>query len=104
MIDQHPDEQIQIVSLGAGNDTRPFTLLPLYSNLKYFELDFDSTTKLKKLSILSSPKLSSLINAKHFTVEDLPLNLDDISKVSSDLHTNNYHLIPIDRSNRKSIF
>lgn len=88
--------KIQIVSLGAGNDTRPFQFLPKYENLHYFELDFEFTTKLKKLAILSSSKLASKLNLKSLSISELPNNSDDIEKFDPALHSERYHLIPSD--------
>jgi [phosphatase 2A protein]-leucine-carboxy methyltransferase len=89
--------KVQIISLGAGNDTRPFSFLPQFPNLHYFELDVENTTRLKKLAILSSPELSSLIGTNVET--NLPRDSISISQFDPNLHTSRYHLISYDLRN-----
>lgn len=101
----HPSSQyskIQVISLGAGNDTRPFYILPQFKNVNYFELDFTSTVLLKKLSILSSSKLSGLINLKNIPASELPKTIKEVLDFNPVLHTSNYHLVPIDLRDFKS--
>lgn len=89
-------DRIQIVSLGAGNDTRAFNLLPAHPNLHYFELDVEQTARLKKLAILSSPALSQAVGATSLATEQLPTTSGQIATFDPTLHTANYHLIPCD--------
>jgi [phosphatase 2A protein]-leucine-carboxy methyltransferase len=90
------DPLVQIVSLGAGNDTRPFNLLPRHHNLQYFELDMEQTTRLKALTILSSPTLSEPVGATALTEQQLPSNAGQVLSFPSSLNTPNYHLLPCD--------
>lgn len=87
---------IQIVSLGAGNDTRAFSLVPQHENLHYFELDFEFTVKLKKLAILSAKQLSSPLGLTPLPLGDLPASPDQITAFDPTLHAERYHLIPYD--------
>ncbi|TID30623.1 hypothetical protein CANINC_000778 [Pichia inconspicua] len=101
-LSSHTEQDIQIISLGAGNDTRVFNILPTFPNVTYFELDMDKTTRLKKLAILSSPLLSKQVGATN--VETLPTNSLEINSFDPSLHTERYHLIPIDlRSLNESV-
>ncbi|CAN6596835.1 leucine carboxyl methyltransferase 1 [Trichomonascus vanleenenianus] len=71
----------QVVSLGAGSDTRPFALLPKYPSLIYHEVDFKETT-IKKCGIIKkNAELSEIIG------------LDPSHSVlSPEIHTERYHL------------
>ncbi|KAG0680299.1 carboxy methyl transferase for protein phosphatase 2A [Pichia californica] len=95
--------KIQIISLGSGNDTRPFYILPKFENLSYFELDFQFTTKLKKLAILSSSKLSNTLNLNSLSLSNLPHTFENILSFNPSLNSSNYHLIPCDLRNLNSI-
>lgn len=86
----------QIVSLGAGSDTRVFKLLPQHPRLKYVEIDFPESTKLKSAVIANDPELSSLL-----LPSDLSTNLQqkfeaDVHNYPTDIHTPNYHLTALD--------
>ncbi|GMM47760.1 leucine carboxy methyltransferase [Pichia kluyveri] len=94
--------KIQIISLGAGNDTRPFQLIPQYGNLTYFELDMEQTTRLKSLAIQSSPILSKQVGINLLKIEDLPTTSNDVLSFNPELSTPNYKLIPFDLKQIKS--
>lgn len=97
-ISSYPANQpVQIISLGAGNDTRCFNFLPNHPNLSYIEIDVEQTVRVKKLSILSSPKLSSIVNASH--ISSYPSTADELSQIDPGLHTDRYHLISYDLRN-----
>lgn len=85
---------LQIVSLGAGNDTRCFPLVERFPNLHYFEIDVESTTRLKKLAILSSPTLSSKVGAT--PLAEYPTTSSQVLAFDPTLHTERYHLLPLD--------
>lgn len=71
----------QIVSLGAGSDTRPFSILSKYPSLVIHELDFADSTRRKAKIIRSDPSLSSAVG------------LDGSSDEGGDeIHTERYHL------------
>ncbi|KAK9369966.1 S-adenosyl-L-methionine-dependent methyltransferase [Lipomyces kononenkoae] len=56
------DKKKQIISLGAGSDTRPFHLLPQYgSNLVYHELDFAVSARRKAQLIAEHDVLKNAI-------------------------------------------
>lgn len=77
----------QIISLGAGSDTRFFRLMAQSPNesLIYHELDFPVNTSAKISSINRSPALSDCIRG--------PLT---ISSDATALHGQNYHIHSID--------
>ncbi|KAL8948962.1 MAG: hypothetical protein Q9222_004899, partial [Ikaeria aurantiellina] len=80
----------QIISLGAGSDTRFFRLIKSHTpsqpfNCSYHELDFPSNTTSKITTIIHSPVLSALIPGPFTTSED-----------HSSLSSPNYHIHPID--------
>ncbi|TGZ78134.1 leucine carboxyl methyltransferase [Ascodesmis nigricans] len=83
----------QIISLGAGTDTRFFRLYPTYStpnalfpiDLVYHELDFPTLARKKLSTILSHPKLRSCLSG------DVELNND-----TGRIHSDNYYLHPVD--------
>lgn len=62
-----PEQRKQIVSLGAGSDTRFFRLCSdlndgNYSQVKYHELDFEENVTRKRAAIRNNPTLSDFIN------------------------------------------
>ena len=77
----------QIISLGAGSDTRFFRLMAQYPDMSlvYHELDFPVNTSAKISSINRSPALSDCIRG--------PLT---ISSDATALHGLNYHIHPLD--------
>ncbi|PYH89129.1 leucine carboxyl methyltransferase [Aspergillus ellipticus CBS 707.79] len=78
----------QIISLGAGSDTRVFRLLsqtPRPTNLIYHELDFATNTASKIKLIRASPLLQRVLGS------DVT-----ISPTGDALHSPNYHLHPVD--------
>lgn len=75
----HEGKKVQIVSLGAGSDTRPFHLLPKFPNLVFWEIDFKTQVR-KKIGIV----------ARHFR-EILGLNDQNMS--ADEIHTSQYHLL-----------
>lgn len=94
-IKKYPDDSnVQVLSLGSGNDSRVFQILPNHSNVQYFELDFESTTRIKRLAILSSHELSTCVGA--IELKELPSSQNDVLNQESFLNTSNYHLLPMD--------
>jgi [phosphatase 2A protein]-leucine-carboxy methyltransferase len=92
----------QIISLGAGSDTRPFSLLAKYNTqaaaaaddataddakLIYHELDFAVTATKKALTIYNSPLLSDVIYRAGSRSQTPP---------GAEIHTPDYHLHAID--------
>lgn len=80
-----PSKRKQIISLGAGSDTRFFRLATKTPEfpLLYHELDFPTITTQKIATIIQSPILSGLIPGP-------------VSFSVADLHSPNYHIHPID--------
>ncbi|KAG9312203.1 cation transport protein-domain-containing protein [Chiua virens] len=80
----------QIVSLGAGSDTRFWRIStgPRAHVLKsYFELDFSDVTTKKAMAIRKSKVLSTVLGSP----EDIT-----IASGGTALHSNKYHLLPCD--------
>lgn len=70
----------QIISLGAGSDTRVFHLIDKYGDkILYHEIDFELTAKNKAKTILNTPKLSRLVP-------------DATESSPNELHSSQYHL------------
>nr|POF27637.1 leucine carboxyl methyltransferase 1 [Quercus suber] len=72
-IASEPDQRKQIVSLGAGSDTRYFRMLKEFplsgARLDYYELDFEVNVNRKRTSLRQSADLSRLIkNAEEHDV------------------------------------
>ncbi|KAI9725400.1 MAG: hypothetical protein M1828_003250 [Chrysothrix sp. TS-e1954] len=82
----HPDEEVQILSIGAGTDTRPFRLLredpSLARRLHYHEVDFPVTTAKKIQCIEKSSLVQDLlpVEANH---RSFSVSADKTSLVSS---------------------
>ncbi|GMG23128.1 unnamed protein product [Ambrosiozyma monospora] len=107
-------DDIQIVNLGAGNDTRCFNLLKQQREkkknnnskvgLKIVEIDFEDSCKLKKFSILSSAQLSSAIGIDTTqTKEPIPTTYEEFQNSSSELTTPNYKLLSADLRDTTSL-
>lgn len=82
----------QIISLGAGSDTRVFRLFTSRkpSNLVYHELDFAVNTTSKIRAIRSTPLLQKALGIESSS-EDVR-----VSESGDALHTPSYHLYPLD--------
>ncbi|KAH7883296.1 S-adenosyl-L-methionine-dependent methyltransferase [Phlebopus sp. FC_14] len=83
-------KQCQIVSLGAGSDTRfwRITTGPQKDRLKvYFELDFSEVTLRKAMAIRKSKELSAVLG---------PPESIAIGQGGTALHSPSYHLLPCD--------
>lgn len=89
--DGQPPRKKQIISLGAGSDTRVFRLLSSrpFLELVYHELDFAVNTAAKIKAIRSTPLLQKTLRVER--PEDL-----SISAEGDALHTPFYHIHPID--------
>lgn len=81
----------QIISLGAGSDTRVFRLLSQYADLDfvYHELDFASNTSAKISRILSTPLLLKALQLSDQAETIVSANRDA-------LHSDVLHIHPID--------
>lgn len=79
----------QIISLGAGSDTRPFNAFSQYGvdRIVYHELDFSVTTEKKVKTILTTPNIKNLV----WPSSSLP-SLEDQAKLTDEIHTPHYHL------------
>lgn len=78
----------QIISLGAGSDSRPFHLLPKYHNLVYHEIDFVQSTK-RKCQIIKENNLQDKIEWQVREEEEE-------EGAAEEIHTNRYHLHALD--------
>lgn len=85
---------VQIVSLGGGSDTRCFRVLEKYQNVKYVEIDFPESVKIKKLAISQNPILQKIVGSQldPLIVE----SKEQLANMDSDLHTDRYHLLGFD--------
>ncbi|GAB1201767.1 hypothetical protein APSETT445_000359 [Aspergillus pseudonomiae] len=90
-LSQEPQTKKQIISLGAGTDTRAFRLFASQSrpNLIYHEVDFAVNTAAKIKFIRSTPLLQQALGIGR--PEDTT-----ISDAGDALHTDVYHLHPLD--------
>ncbi|KKK14741.1 hypothetical protein AOCH_002242, partial [Aspergillus ochraceoroseus] len=85
----HGEQKKQIISLGAGSDTRVFRLLssPATSNIVYHEIDFAMNAAAKIKAIRGTPLLQRALGR----VEDIT-----ISDAGDALHCPSYHIHPVD--------
>ncbi|PWY94727.1 leucine carboxyl methyltransferase [Aspergillus sclerotioniger CBS 115572] len=89
-LNSHPPQtQKQIISLGAGTDTRVFRLLSSSprSNILYHEIDFPVNTAAKIKFIRAAPLLQRVLGSHDDVV---------ISPANDALHSSSYHLHPLD--------
>ncbi|KAG8218756.1 S-adenosyl-L-methionine-dependent methyltransferase, partial [Butyriboletus roseoflavus] len=87
---EQQDTVCQIVSLGAGSDTRFWRIStgPRSHFLKsYFELDFPDVTTKKAMAIRKSKELSTVLGSPESVT---------IASGGTALHSSKYHLIPSD--------
>ncbi|PRT53482.1 Leucine carboxyl methyltransferase 1 [Wickerhamiella sorbophila] len=81
-LEKNTEGKTQVISLGAGSDTRPFHLLPKHPNLVYYEIDFPTQVR-KKAAIVRrhlSQKVELCDSATPVTLE-------------GDINTSRYHLL-----------
>jgi [phosphatase 2A protein]-leucine-carboxy methyltransferase len=90
-LSQEPQQKKQIISLGAGTDTRAFRLFASQPppNLIYHEIDFAVNTAAKIKFIQSAPLLQRALGIGR------PENVT-ISDAGDALHMSGYHLHPLD--------
>lgn len=84
----------QIVSLGGGSDTRFIHLLANHKQLKYHEIDFPESTKIKKLALLANSNIRNLLD-----LVDLPPTItskEEFANFSPNICTSRYNLIGMD--------
>ncbi|KAI9674171.1 MAG: carboxy methyl transferase for protein phosphatase 2A [Caeruleum heppii] len=83
----------QIISLGAGSDTRFFRLRNSIARhaLVYHELDFPAVTAQKISSIRRSERLLAAIEAQNKQDTEITFSQDGTS-----LHSSSYHIHPVD--------
>ncbi|KAK5108506.1 hypothetical protein LTR62_008246 [Meristemomyces frigidus] len=93
-LQSHPDQAKQIISLGAGSDTRFFRLVPEQTTsstaLVYHEVDFETNVARKRASIRASPLLTTTIQKAASNGSDYHLHALDLR----DLTTKSPPLIP----------
>ncbi|KAJ5744864.1 hypothetical protein N7533_009734 [Penicillium manginii] len=90
--EQTQTKRKQIISLGAGSDTRVFRILSSRqpSDLVYHEIDFAVNTASKIQAIRSTPKLRQALGI------DTPDAEVSISETGDALHSPSYHIHPVD--------
>ncbi|KAG2415147.1 hypothetical protein HFD88_006338 [Aspergillus terreus] len=88
-----PQHKKQIISLGAGTDTRVFRLLSSDArpNLIYHEIDFAINTAAKIRFIRATPRLQQALGTIGLGDRDVT-----ISDAGDALYSTNYHLHPLD--------
>ncbi|KAF2147409.1 uncharacterized protein K452DRAFT_323516 [Aplosporella prunicola CBS 121167] len=88
-----PDQPKQIVSLGAGSDTRFFRILSKRTSLPliYHEIDFPTNTSQKIAAIKRAPALLSIITSHLANHADLAISADGTS-----LHSPIYNVHSLD--------
>ncbi|KAF2834820.1 leucine carboxyl methyltransferase [Patellaria atrata CBS 101060] len=93
---QRPSEPKQIISLGAGSDTRFFRIISKNQSiaLTYHELDFPTNTSLKIQCIQQSHGLLSIVQAKLKAPSELSISPDGTTLTSP-----NYNILPMDLRN-----
>lgn len=89
MIESIPQHtKCQVISLGAGSDTRPFNTFQKYGSdrIIYHEIDFSVSTTKKAHTIINTHEISELLwpNGQ--------LNNQDKEKIIDEIHTPHYHL------------
>ncbi|KAH3669132.1 hypothetical protein WICMUC_005096 [Wickerhamomyces mucosus] len=88
---------VRIINLGAGSDTRSFSLAKQHNNLDIIEVDFPDSIKFKKAIILDDKELAESL--------DIPFhqhsNLDEFYKELSNegILASRYQLLPFDLRN-----
>lgn len=89
-------EDIQIVSLGSGSDTRAFRLLKKYPHrdIRYIELDFEDSCRIKKLAILDNEDMRQLAECSLPTID--VLSASDFQQIDSGYTGSRYKLIGMD--------
>lgn len=93
--DASPDSKKQIVSLGAGSDTRFFNLASQYIDknqavpFRYHEIDFPHVCQRKALTLTSKPSLQKILNSRQ------PLT---VNARQGSIYSANYSLHPLDLS------
>ena len=86
---------VQIVSLGGGSDTRAFRLLEKYpAKLRYIEIDFEDSCRIKKLSIVNDSNLSRITNCALPKLD--PTSKEEFQSINSNYDSERYCLLGID--------
>ncbi|KAJ9648838.1 carboxy methyl transferase for protein phosphatase 2A [Coniosporium tulheliwenetii] len=84
----NPSEQKQIISLGAGSDTRYFRIIYKDPAIKlvYHELDFPANTAQKISAIQRTPSLLAAIRSTLSSLSDLHTTTDTLTSPSYNIH------------------
>lgn len=88
-------KDVQIVSLGGGSDTRAFRLLEKYpAKLRYIEIDFEDSCRIKKLSIVNDSNLRRITNCALPKLD--PTSKEEFQSINSNYDSERYCLLGID--------
>lgn len=94
-IEQYKEaEEVRILNLGAGSDTRSFQILKGYQNVEVIEIDFPDSVKFKKATIVDDEILCDAIGANYELHSDLDKFYQQLD--NSELRTDRFLLIPMD--------
>lgn len=85
----------QIVSLGAGSDSRAFSVLDQHSNVVYHEIDFPESTRKKAALIRRNDKLAAVIGHETRS-SDVEIQTSKYHLHAKDLRTLNPSLPPLE--------
>ncbi|GMF49795.1 hypothetical protein B5S33_g5319 [[Candida] boidinii] len=97
-LDNFKEKQVQILSIGSGSDTRCFNYLSKEEyDLKYIEIDFETSCRIKKFSILSNPEMSRITKTEKYINDfSIPKTFEEFYAGTSDLKSDNYALLGMD--------
>jgi O-methyltransferase involved in polyketide biosynthesis len=90
VLTEYKDTEVNIISIGSGLDTLYFLLKEKFSNIKYFEFDYDDIC-FKKIELIKKSDLLKSVISKDF---------DNSVKLShGNIYAKDYYLLKCDVSN-----
>jgi [phosphatase 2A protein]-leucine-carboxy methyltransferase len=104
-VTSHPTKSKQVLSLGAGKDTRYLRLASEFPdiNFVYHELDFKANTADKIATIKATPDLLSIISKHSGSSDDIVIGKDNESFYSPSYNIHSIDLRSISTSNPPSL-
>lgn len=91
----------QIILLGSGSDTRAFRMLQKYNKLIYHDIDFPESIKIKKLAVLGSSHLHSILNYTGDASDGIS-SREEFNAFEASFHSERYHMHGYDLRNIKN--